>query len=269
MSNNMFATVSLAAIAILLGASGVHAQLTLTDSGDANCASCIGIGTTSPGTLQDGTAATVHIQRDDGDASLFIEEQSNTTADRDLLELRNNGSPRIVMKDTDADAFWRFSVENSANQFVITRSGTGAPEMKVENDGDLYIRGNLSVAGATLSYPLVVGTDNTNGNGAHVTAGGSWTNGSSREFKEDITSLDADDAFSALDGLTPVRFRYTLEPDEEYVGFIAEDVPDLVATSSHKHLSPMDIVAVLTKVVQEQQSTIEELSKRVSELEGK
>lgn len=38
------------------------------------------------------------------------------------------------------------------------------------------------------------------------------------------------------------------------MGFIAEDVPDLVATPNRKSLSPMDIVAVLTKVVQEQQN---------------
>jgi hypothetical protein len=40
------------------------------------------------------------------------------------------------------------------------------------------------------------------------------------------------------------------------VGFIAEDVPALVARKDRKSLSPMDIVAVLTKVVQEQKQTI-------------
>jgi hypothetical protein len=39
---------------------------------------------------------------------------------------------------------------------------------------------------------------------------------------------------------------------EEYVGFIAEDVPELVATNDHKSLSPMDIVAVLTTVAKDQ-----------------
>ncbi len=43
------------------------------------------------------------------------------------------------------------------------------------------------------------------------------------------------------------------------MGFIAEDVPELVATKDRKGLSPMDIVAVLTKVVQRQQKEIEEL----------
>jgi hypothetical protein len=51
------------------------------------------------------------------------------------------------------------------------------------------------------------------------------------------------------------------------VGFIAEDVPELVATKDKKGMSSMDVVAVLTKVVQDQQKTIAELSKKMDELE--
>jgi acetolactate synthase small subunit len=51
------------------------------------------------------------------------------------------------------------------------------------------------------------------------------------------------------------------------VGFIAEDVPDLVATTDRKGLSAMDIVAVLTKAVKEQQKTIEALTEKVKMLE--
>jgi hypothetical protein len=53
------------------------------------------------------------------------------------------------------------------------------------------------------------------------------------------------------------------------VGFIAEDVPELVATKDRKGLSPMDIVAVLTKVVQDLKARNEVLEQRVLALEGK
>ncbi len=60
------------------------------------------------------------------------------------------------------------------------------------------------------------------------------------------------------------------------MGFIAEDVPDLIATKDRKGLSPMDIVAVLTKVVQEQQKTNQEqqtviktLTEKLAQLEAK
>lgn len=88
-------------------------------------------------------------------------------------------------------------------------------------------------------------------------------------MKRDIVELSDSDALKALQGLNPVTFRYKEEPDEQYVGFIAEDLPDLVATNDHKHLSSTDVVAVLTKVVQDQQKTIDELSARLAALEGK
>ena len=40
-------------------------------------------------------------------------------------------------------------------------------------------------------------------------------------------------------------------------GFIAEDVPDLVATGDRKGLSSMEMTAVLVKVVQKQQKMID------------
>jgi hypothetical protein len=50
------------------------------------------------------------------------------------------------------------------------------------------------------------------------------------------------------------------------VGFVAEEVPDLVSTKDRKGLSPMDSVAVLTKVMQEQQRTMQEQQKMISTL---
>jgi hypothetical protein len=92
--------------------------------------------------------------------------------------------------------------------------------------------------------------------GAVLTAGGTWQSVSSRATKSDIRPLEASDALAALHGLEPVRFRYKAEPGDEYLGFVAEDVPDLVATADHTRLGPLDIVAVLTKVVQQQQTAM-------------
>jgi len=80
-----------------------------------------------------------------------------------------------------------------------------------------------------------------------VTTGGVWTNASSREYKEDITTLGLEEALEALQGLEPVKYKYKVTRDERHVGFIAEDVPELVATEDRKSLSPMDIAAVLTR----------------------
>jgi len=63
----------------------------------------------------------------------------------------------------------------------------------------------------------------------------------------------------------PVQFNYEIDREDDYLGFIAEDVPALVASKNRKGLSSMDIVAVLTKVVKAQQKKIEELEKRFDE----
>ena len=99
-----------------------------------------------------------------------------------------------------------------------------------------------------------------------MTSGGAFVPLSSRAKKDDIRALSVDDALAVLRQLEPVQFVYKTEPDEEYVGFIAEDVPDLVATTDRNGLAPMDIVAVLTKIVQQQQARIDALEKRLGAL---
>ncbi len=105
-------------------------------------------------------------------------------------------------------------------------------------------------------------------NGATCTAGGVWTDASSRDLKEDINDLSASQAMDALDKLKPVTYKYKADKEDEYVGFIAEEVPDLVASKDRKGMSPMDVVAVLTKVLQEQQRINEELRKEIAELKS-
>jgi hypothetical protein len=103
-------------------------------------------------------------------------------------------------------------------------------------------------------------------NGAYSN-GAAWLTGSSRELKEDIKELTTEQAFETFRNLKPVTFKYKKDAEDSWVGFIAEDVPEMVATQDRKSLSTMDFVGVLTKVVQEQQKTIEELTKRISVLE--
>jgi hypothetical protein len=117
-----------------------------------------------------------------------------------------------------------------------TNSTIGGDLFKVTAGGDAYFKGNLEL-------------------------------GSSRMYKSNIRALSAADALQAVQQLQPVTYNHKANPAEQVLGFIAEDVPDLVATDGRQSINPMDFVAVLTKVVQKQQTTITELSARVAELE--
>ena len=127
--------------------------------------------------------------------------------------------------------------------------------------GDVLIQGKLGIGQYNPTHPLHMAS------GAHCTATGVWTDASSIKYKENVTDLSLEEALEALECLNPVTFNYKVDKEDEYVGFIAEEVPELVATKDREGLSPMDIVGVLTKVVQQQQETIAELNERIEKLE--
>ena len=210
------------------------------------------------------------------------------------------GSRDFLMKFTAPTVGGNSQIFDDGNNIGI---GTTEPKQRLEVNGNIQIHEqNSSVAGLMITQSggetgyimhnrastLTIGagsidriTIDREGNvgfgvnrpsnpielasGAHVTAGGVWTNSSSRARKENISELSAHDALETLGDLEPVHFNYKNDQAESYIGFIAEDVPDLVATRDRDGLSAMDIVAVLTKVVQEQQKQIEELEARLDQ----
>lgn len=104
----------------------------------------------------------------------------------------------------------------------------------------------------------------------NILATGSIAPGCSRALKQDIADLEPEAALDAALALKPVTFRYRADAAaEEHVGFIAEDVPDLLATADRKGVDPMDVVAVLTSVVQQQQAQIDALRTELRELESR
>ena len=101
----------------------------------------------------------------------------------------------------------------------------------------------------------------------NILASGTITPGSSREFKKDISDLGIEEAKAAFDALDTVKLVYKADPhNDQQLGFIDEDVPDLVATHHRKGISTMDIAALLTKVMQEQQKTVQEQQKTIDQL---
>ncbi len=301
----------------------------------------VGIGTASP-------SAVLHVKKATGSIT-------------GMMTLENNSGVRFDLVNSSGGS-WRTAIENMGTEYVVTKHGTGATEMRLDASGDLTVRGAITSndgmfaatptgvgigtaspvaalhvlkgGGTVTGYPnhllilqnnaattdgaivsIISGNANTaqlsfgdaennfagrflyqhsddsmdlqvNGadhtsflsgepdaivvaaaNGAHLTTGGVWTDTSSREYKTNIRELSTEDATATLEQLQPMRYNYKVDLAEEFVGFIAEDVPDLVATADRKGLSSMDIVAVLTKVVQEQQKTIDGLAAKVKALE--
>ena len=164
-----------------------------------------------------------------------------------------SGNAQIFLGDKDDDKAGRVIYRNGSDALSLWTAGS--ERLFIESDGQVCIGCN-DTQGDAIRHS----------NGAVLTAGGTWTNASSRGLKQDITELSGADARAALTGLAPVTYRYKAELDETYVGFIAEDVPELVAMKDRKSLTSMDVVAVLTKVVQEQQKAMQDQQRTIDAL---
>jgi len=188
----------------------------------------VGLGTQSP-------SASLHIKEGTDTTGIYLETDEGTNA---MVIVERPDGARNFMSASAQHGFFGTESEHPL-RFNVNNSW----RMEIKTDNSLLMK-----------------------SGASCTAGGVWTSVSSRKAKENIKNLNTDEAIDTLKGLTPVKYNYKVEKDEDYVGFIAEDVPELVATKDRKGLTAMDIVAVLTKVVQEQQKTIDQLKKEVAEL---
>jgi hypothetical protein len=125
--------------------------------------------------------------------------------------------------------------------------------------------GSLCRALVDFGRKLIINIDNDYSQGVDIVNGRFV---SSRALKENIVELSTEEATEALHGLNPVRFSYKTDAEGSlHTGFIAEDVPDLLASLDRKSVGPLDVVAVLTKVVQEQQGAIAAMTERLQQLE--
>ncbi|MEG3936185.1 tail fiber domain-containing protein [Microcoleus sp. T3_B1] len=90
---------------------------------------------------------------------------------------------------------------------------------------------------------------------------------STREKKENITSLSAEEAIGTIDQLTPVKYDYKIgRAFRQNLGFIAEEMPENLASEDRKTISPFEVIPILTKVLQEHQKTIAAIQNRLNEI---
>jgi len=157
----------------------------------------------------------------------------------------------FVLNNAKAGEEWLFRTIDDGKAFTATLDGTGGAEFKVS-----------SPTGSVLGTELFLG------NGAK-NVGGVWINASSRALKENIKPLSTKEALTAFSNLQPVTYNYKTDKSEKVVGFIAEDVPELVSINSRDGLSSMDMVAVLTKVVQEQDKSLAETKSELKKAQEK
>ena len=135
-------------------------------------------------------------------------------------------------------------------------SSDAASTAKLYVKGDLYVDSDSADSGKLFAKNIAVENIESNG----------FVQLSSIAIKDEVTDLSGQEVAEALAQLRPVKFKYKVSNDDGFqAGFLAEEVPELLATDNQQGVKLMDVIAVLTKAVQENRKVIKQLSKMVTD----
>lgn len=188
-----------------------------------------------------------------------------------------NDAVRLFFYSTNAGGIWEPAgiVSVSTNHPLKFRTNA-TDRMRITNDGEVWI-GYTADQGA---YPLQV-------NG-QIFATNATIATSDEKFKENITPLNK--GLEIVNKLKPVTFNFISDTENNFsefeeVGFIAQDVDRALSTetfsksivkavddsepTSTMGLATQNLIPILVKAIQEQQTLIKALEQRIINLENK
>ena len=99
---------------------------------------------------------------------------------------------------------------------------------------------------------IQVGDDTTNGNGAYLTAGGTWTNGSSILFKTNFIDLSSEWILDKISKLNIRKWDYK-NTNETHIGPTSEEFINLFGVgidNENSHISTIDVSGVALRGLQ-------------------
>jgi trimeric autotransporter adhesin len=134
---------------------------------------------------------------------------------------------------------------------------------------------------AAGSRAIKVGTSSSNGNGAYLTQGGTWTNTSARNKKENFQKQDKNAILQKISQLEVTKWKYKGTADEYHYGPMADDFHNLFNVGDDSSTSDMDKTGVLflgmqqliklnsdkDAIIQQQNNKIDALENRLAKLE--
>ncbi|MBW8682914.1 tail fiber domain-containing protein [Chitinophaga rhizophila] len=225
----------------------------------------VGIGTESPGT-------NVEITKDNS-AGAFLLCLDNTNPAFSIINNRPNNEKRNYLL-LGADNDWGAFLTDASKGFVFRKGGEygngneteinqGDDLVTISNEGKTIVGGltpagfDLNVKGKSRSYGHYLDTD----------------------VRKVTNQAKLGSVIDKVKKLNPITFNFNQKANcpanETQIGFLPHQVeeffPELVSTDSDgtQTLAYANMVAVLTRAIQEQQDTITALQKRLDALEGK
>lgn len=186
------------------------------------------------------TAQTLHLEGDDGDLQLLVEETSTTEIGRILAVLQNNGGVNLQLVDTSADGgTWQLLTQTPFNQdgFSISLAGTGTREFRIDESGNVYVSGTL----------------------VHT---------SSRTVKENFRDLDPAEVLARVTTLPIASWNYIRDDDTlRHIGPMAEDFHAAFGLGTDDaHIAVSDSVGVALAAIQGLNEVVEAKDAEIAQL---
>jgi len=115
-----------------------------------------------------------------------------------------------------------------------------------------FTQNRVSLLGSTTAGAFSVGSDASSGNGAYLTTGGTWTNASSRSFKDGFAAVNVEGVLEKLVAL-PVQTWFYKQAHAEglHMGPVAEDFAGAFGLGNDdKHVGTVDESGVAFAAIQ-------------------
>ena len=220
----------------------------------------VGIGTTSPN-----AAAKLEASGSGNTRIYATSTDTSSTFPGFIVKAGTQGNLELVQNSGNGEAYF-YNIANAA----MTFSTNATERMRITSGGEVYIAGTTDRGAFNLQC-----------NGTGVWGAGAYTNGSDERIKENITPLNT--GLDVVAKLNPVTYKYKEEWSRDQsiqTGFIAQDLlvalegknyVDGIVNQSSEYMSVayQNIIPILTKAIQEQQTIINDLKARIETLEAK
>jgi len=256
-------------------------RLRLDASGNVGISGSVGIGTSGQpkakfevGDTSRNTMKSILARLDEGNTFLGVKAHSTQPASAKSFAFEHyfrdklNNAINFFRGGSETGGFITFDIKDGTEKMILNEHG-------MELKGDLDVKGRISCGGMIAIKSAewgrwisardsddkwVVRTQDINQGYEHFTI----EMACSREIKENVADLTALEAMTTLQNLTPVKYDYKGEKAfRQNLGFIAEDMPDNLASEDRKSISPFEVVPILTRVAKEQQRVIAELQETI------
>lgn len=199
-------------------------------------------------------AVTVHSADLDGDgvADRVIREQCDDD-DASITVARGSSEIKIRHKGWDGTIKGRMAIESS-----------GAIQVDFAGDGVGFVSQRFGIGVLSPTHPF------EHSSGAHLTAGGVWTNASDANLKENFQPVDGQELLEKIAELPISQWNYKSESNQvKHIGPTAQDFQEVFGVGSDgKSISTIDPAGIALAAAKELSARLSQKTEQIDQLES-